>query len=129
MLRGDRGLSNFLKDGSGFQGSGYKAGNDNDGPLAGPDPLPWLKLPKLDFVDVAGQEEQRDMLRPRENMPAGSTVEAALIVKLEERAAAIRQALNDGDTAKAIQLRSDLESVCKGTAFEGSVPPIDDNAL
>jgi hypothetical protein len=63
MLEGDQGLGAFLKDGSGYNKSGYRPatntrssgdnnGNDNN------DPLPWLKLPRLDFVEVAGQQRQ-----------------------------------------------------------------------
>ena len=54
MLEGERGLGAFLSDGRGFKKSGFRtmddAGEKND-------PLPWLKLPELDFVDVAGQEK------------------------------------------------------------------------
>ena len=56
MLEGDQGLGSYLKDGSGYNKSGFrrvdKASMKNDEMN---DPLPWLKLPKLDFVDVAGQ--------------------------------------------------------------------------
>lgn len=63
MLKGDQGLSAFLSDGSGFNKSGYrprssKEDQRKDGaPLSGEDPLPWLKLPELDFVEVKGQEK------------------------------------------------------------------------
>eukprot|EP00594_Rhizosolenia_setigera_P008486 CAMPEP_0178963314 /NCGR_PEP_ID=MMETSP0789-20121207/14946_1 /TAXON_ID=3005 /ORGANISM="Rhizosolenia setigera, Strain CCMP 1694" /LENGTH=138 /DNA_ID=CAMNT_0020647751 /DNA_START=65 /DNA_END=484 /DNA_ORIENTATION=+ len=65
MLKGDQGLSAFLSDGSGFNKSGYrprsrtKDDQRKDGaPLSGEDPLPWLKLPELDFVEVKGQEKK-----------------------------------------------------------------------
>jgi hypothetical protein len=60
MLEGDQGLGAFLKDGSGYNKSGFrpqsssKTKNNSKGKKN--DPLPWLKLPQLDFVDVAGQE-------------------------------------------------------------------------
>mmetsp|Transcript_25244 Transcript_25244/g.39083 ORF Transcript_25244/g.39083 Transcript_25244/m.39083 type:complete len:180 (-) Transcript_25244:562-1101(-) len=63
QLDGDRGLGKFLSDGRGFNRSAFtpRRGRDdyNDGtaPLSKSDPLPWLKLPQLDFVEVAGQEE------------------------------------------------------------------------
>eukprot|EP00814_Leptocylindrus_danicus_P017952 CAMPEP_0116007508 /NCGR_PEP_ID=MMETSP0321-20121206/2337_1 /TAXON_ID=163516 /ORGANISM="Leptocylindrus danicus var. danicus, Strain B650" /LENGTH=155 /DNA_ID=CAMNT_0003476209 /DNA_START=72 /DNA_END=539 /DNA_ORIENTATION=+ len=65
QLDGDRGLGKFLSDGRGYNRSAFtpRRGTDdfNDGtaPLSKSDPLPWLKLPKLDFVEVAGQEEIR----------------------------------------------------------------------
>eukprot|EP00557_Chaetoceros_sp_GSL56_P005268 CAMPEP_0176504838 /NCGR_PEP_ID=MMETSP0200_2-20121128/16165_1 /TAXON_ID=947934 /ORGANISM="Chaetoceros sp., Strain GSL56" /LENGTH=180 /DNA_ID=CAMNT_0017904333 /DNA_START=137 /DNA_END=679 /DNA_ORIENTATION=- len=55
MLKGDQGLSAFLSDGKGYGKSKfrpYTKGKD----LKKKDPLPWLKLPKFDYVEVAGQE-------------------------------------------------------------------------
>ena len=61
MLKGDQGLGAFLKDGSGYNRSGYRPSNgknaDNNN-ADNNDPLPWLKLPRLDFVEVAGQKEE-----------------------------------------------------------------------
>ena len=60
MLKGDQGLGAFLKDGSGYNRSGFRAKNNNGGDNnndSNNDPLPWLKLPRLDFVEVAGQKE------------------------------------------------------------------------
>jgi hypothetical protein len=61
MLKGDQGLGAFLKDGSGYNRSGYRPSNSksNNVDNANNDPLPWLKLPRLDFVEVAGQKEQQ----------------------------------------------------------------------
>ena len=75
MLTGEQGLSAYLKDGSGYNKSGYQPrrsaratdrrstdGNNKIEEDAGPtseDPLPWLKLPALKFVDVAGQQQQQ----------------------------------------------------------------------
>ena len=61
QLNGERGLGSFLSDGSGFKRSAFRprsgSGDMSDGtaPVSS-DPLPWLKLPRLDFVEVAGQE-------------------------------------------------------------------------
>eukprot|EP00527_Entomoneis_sp_CCMP2396_P008252 CAMPEP_0198142626 /NCGR_PEP_ID=MMETSP1443-20131203/5374_1 /TAXON_ID=186043 /ORGANISM="Entomoneis sp., Strain CCMP2396" /LENGTH=156 /DNA_ID=CAMNT_0043805683 /DNA_START=219 /DNA_END=689 /DNA_ORIENTATION=- len=58
QLNGDQGLGAFLRDGSGYSKSGFRpVTSDKDRALSGSDPLPWLKLPKLNFVDVAGQEQ------------------------------------------------------------------------
>ena len=70
LVGGDQGLGAFLSDGSGFNKSGFKPRRrpitdereiegDPTKPLGGSDPLPWLKLPELDFVDVAGQPKRR----------------------------------------------------------------------
>mmetsp|Transcript_14932 Transcript_14932/g.19476 ORF Transcript_14932/g.19476 Transcript_14932/m.19476 type:complete len:160 (-) Transcript_14932:1478-1957(-) len=63
QLSGDRGLGNFLSDGSGFGRSAFKPRqgvsdfDDGTAPLSN-DPMPWLKLPELDFVEVAGQNRR-----------------------------------------------------------------------
>mmetsp|Transcript_26740 Transcript_26740/g.61490 ORF Transcript_26740/g.61490 Transcript_26740/m.61490 type:complete len:215 (-) Transcript_26740:77-721(-) len=58
QLDGDQGLGAFLRDGSGYSKSGFRPiASDNERALGSDDPLPWLKLPRLDFVDVVGQEE------------------------------------------------------------------------
>jgi hypothetical protein len=57
LLSGDRGLGNFLSDGPGFGQSKFQPLTTKDQDRAvSYDPLPWLKLPKLDFVEVAGQD-------------------------------------------------------------------------
>ena len=61
QLGGDRGLGSFLSDGSGFNRSAFRprsgTGDISDGTApVSTDPMPWLKLPRLDFVEVAGQE-------------------------------------------------------------------------
>ena len=59
MLEGDQGLGAFLSDGTGFNKSGYRPSSSSKGnnsrSTVDKDPLPWLKLPQLDFVEVAGQ--------------------------------------------------------------------------
>ena len=70
MLEGDQGLGAFLKDGKGYNKSGYRPAtstrsngdnnnnnNNNNNDDDNNDPLPWLKLPRLDFVEVAGQQQ------------------------------------------------------------------------
>lgn len=54
------GLGAFLKDGSGYNRSGF-AMQDFDRAVQN-DPLPWLKLPTFEFVEVAGQEKPEDSL-------------------------------------------------------------------
>ena len=62
MLNGDQGLGAFLKDGRGVGRSSFRPLSLEDKNRAvASDPLPWLKLPKLDYVEVAGQATQREM--------------------------------------------------------------------
>jgi hypothetical protein len=57
LLSGDRGLGNFLSDGSGFGRSKFQPLTTKDQDRAvSSDPLPWLRLPKFDFVEVAGRD-------------------------------------------------------------------------
>jgi hypothetical protein len=85
LLSGDRGLGNFLSDGSGFGRSKFQPLSTKDQDRAvSSDPLPWLKLPKLDFVEVAGQQQQQQddngggggRSRNRQDAVTGSTSSA-----------------------------------------------------
>jgi hypothetical protein len=65
LLSGERGLGSFLSDGSGFQKSQFRplssnslrSGTMQQDRAVSSDPLPWLRLPKLDYVEVAGQKK------------------------------------------------------------------------
>jgi hypothetical protein len=121
MLKGDRGLGAFLSDGSGFSGSAFRPrrprrGGDRsdttDAPLSGPDPLPWLKLPQFDFVEVAGQETSngRNILSPEE--------EAKIMVQLEDLKSVMREENNAGNTVEANRLRRRLEELMDEYGFQ-----------
>jgi hypothetical protein len=75
MLKGDQGLGAFLSDGKGYGKSQFRPYTKGKDPRK-KDPLPWLKLPKFKYVEVAGQENdsidlEKEMLRDIE-MVAGS---------------------------------------------------------
>jgi len=112
MLNGDRGLGAFLSDGSGYGRSGFRprngggnGGKDDggDAPLGGSDPLPWLKLPDLDFVEVAGQEKVTELggLSPEE--------ERLLLARLEDMVETLRAELKAGNIKSADAIRAELE--------------------
>lgn len=65
MLEGDQGLGAFLRDGSGYNRSGYRNSDRtrNESNSDSNDPLPWLKLPSLDFVEVAGQQQNQKQVQ------------------------------------------------------------------
>mmetsp|Transcript_67832 Transcript_67832/g.136512 ORF Transcript_67832/g.136512 Transcript_67832/m.136512 type:complete len:154 (-) Transcript_67832:321-782(-) len=72
LLQGKSGLSNYLKDGKGWRGSAYQ----EEDTQTRADPMPWLKLPKLDFVEVYGGdieelEAENSFMEPSEKNLAG----------------------------------------------------------
>lgn len=92
------GLGAFLKDGSGYNRSGYTM-RDSDRAVQS-DPLPWLKLPKFDFVEVAGQEK--------------SNIE----VMLERLRLDLNTALANGDRVEAKRIERELESMMNEAGIE-----------
>lgn len=104
QLQGDQGLGAFLKDGQGYKRSGFRPLSDGDR-AASNDPLPWLSLPKLDFVDVAGQE-------------SSSSLEDALLIQLEDLRMEMNQHLELGNAAEANAIRIKLESRMRESGFE-----------
>ena len=117
MLKGDRGLGAFLSDGSGYSGSAFRPRrsgdrSDTDAPLSGPDPLPWLKLPKLDFVEVAGQESASisNGLSPEK--------EAEIVAQLEELQSVLQSEINAGNVEEANRLRQRLEALMNDYGFQ-----------
>ena len=114
MLEGDQGLGAFLKDGSGYNKSGFRTKTAKK-PLStstSNDPLPWLKLPQLDFVEVAGQP------------PPSGPSEKALMTKLESIRLEMNTLLEQGNLEAAALLREDLELLMDeaGIEFSNSIP-------
>ena len=103
LLKGDRGLGAFLSDGSGFNKSGFKpskAGDDNDME----DPMPWLKLPQFDYVDVAGQPK--------------SSIDGEVVSQMEEMKEQIKVNIDAGDMVAAKQIEMELESLMQKEGYE-----------
>lgn len=102
------GLGAYLRDGRGYSKSGFKL-SDTDRAVSS-DPLPWLSLPKLDFVEVAGQEQQQQ-----------EEQEKLLLGRLET----LRQTMNDkikqGNQQEAEQLRIELEQLMEENDVDFSV--------
>lgn len=101
MLKGEQGLGAFLTDGGGFNKSGFRPTKDKD---VKTDPMPWLKLPQLDFVDVAGQEK--------------ITNETELMVKLERLRNGMKLAVDQGKVREAESLRKELEQTMERYGVE-----------
>jgi hypothetical protein len=112
MLEGDQGLGAYLRDGSGYNKSGFrtkrKQSNNNRNSAAQSDvvvdPLPWLKLPKLDFVDVAGQESVRS--------------EVAMLETLESLRLEMNTLLDQGKIEDATLVRAKLEAIMDEAGVE-----------
>ena len=104
MLQGDQGLSAFLKDGQGYNKSNFRPASTNDveKSMKREDPLPWLKLPSLDFVEVAGQTSNAE-------------VEAIVVKKLE---ALKMKLLSEGDQDKAKIIMSEMNELMEKYGFE-----------
>ena len=102
MLSGDRGLGNFLSDGSGFGKSKFQPflPNTEDRAVGSGDPLPWLRLPQLDFVEVAGQG-------------GTSSIEDPVVDRLEQLREDLNERLEQGDRAGAGAIRDELERTMK----------------
>ena len=69
--------------------------SDTDRALSQGDPLPWLQLPQLDFVSVAGQEEE--------------DINNKITGQLEALRIQINQALDAKNIEEAKRLREELE--------------------
>jgi len=100
QLEGDQGLGAFLSDGSGYSKSGFRPiAKDEDRALGGEDPLPWLKLPKLDFVEVAGQQDTE------------LDEDAKVFKTLESLRLELTQQLKEGNEAEAKAIQSKMEEI------------------
>jgi hypothetical protein len=115
LLSGDRGLGAFLSDGSGFKKSGFRpvsSSGDGKESEAEADPLPWLKLPKLDFVEVAGQDT--------------SVSEEAVMERLEELRVEMNDLLEQKKFKEASAVRLTLEKLMKvnGVEYQYSSGPV-----
>jgi hypothetical protein len=117
LLSGDRGLGAYLSDGSGYSKSGFRpVSKSGDGKESeSEDPLPWLKLPRFDFVDVAGQDS--------------SVSEEAVLKRLEELRVEMNDLLEQKKFREASAVRLTLEKLMKvnGVEFQYSSSP-DKNA-
>jgi len=123
LLSGDRGLGNYLSDGGGYGRSGFvprRKGEDaSDAPLSGPDPLPWLKLPQFDYVEVKGQPRNS---RSETFTEAGgnerSSDKSDVLVELELMRDQMRMKVEEGDMVAAKQIENRLRELMKREGFE-----------
>ena len=105
QLKGDQGLSAFLKDGSGYSKSAFRPIVDNDRAVSQGDPLPWLKLPTLDFVEVAGQQPTTTTTTTVDDN-LSTTLETLTRLRLE-----LNEQVAQGNTAEAQAIKRRLEKL------------------
>mmetsp|Transcript_5822 Transcript_5822/g.7423 ORF Transcript_5822/g.7423 Transcript_5822/m.7423 type:complete len:220 (-) Transcript_5822:2518-3177(-) len=109
MLEGEQGLTAFLKDGKGFNKSSFKPLSQQstvERPLVDSDPLPWLKLPRLSFVEVAGQEI------------TNNNEELDLIHQLDSMREKMKRETESGENEKASVTMMELNALMKKNGFE-----------
>ena len=128
LLGGDQGLGAFLGDGSGFKKSGFKPrkrpitdqrsipGEDPTKPLGAGDPLPWLKLPEFDYVDVAGQPKKPKQQQPVQDMAQSQSTakdDSEVIQKLESLRELMKLEIEMGDLQGAKKIEDEMLAIMK----------------
>ena len=103
LLSGNQGLGAYLKDGSGYNKSAFQPKNVNNKENE-EDLLAWLSLPKLDFVDVKGQDNNKR--------------DASLEQELQEIRLEMNAKLQEGNIQEATILREKLEIVMEQSGFQ-----------
>lgn len=130
LLGGDQGLGAFLSDGTGYNKSAFKPrrknktddSGDPSKPLGGADPLPWLKLPEFDYVDVAGQPKkpkQPDII-PNSSANSSSKSEAEVVSRLEFLFARMKEEVDNDNLIEAKRYELELEKIMKEEGFSFS---------
>ena len=129
LLGGEQGLGAFLSDGSGYNKSGFKPRNskpnagvgDPSKPLGAGDPLPWLKLPQFDYVDVAGQPKKPKQPKIVPNSTAkSSSNEAEVVSRLEVLFAQLKKEVDNDNLIEAKRIELELENIMQEEGFSFS---------
>ena len=130
LLGGDQGLGAFLSDGTGYNKSGFKPRRKNKAddagdpskPLGGADPLPWLKLPEFDYVDVAGQPKKpkQSEIIPNSSANSSSKSEAEVVSRLEFLFARMKEEVDNDNLIEAKRYELELEKIMEEEGFSFS---------
>ena len=119
LISGDRGLGSYLSDGGGYGRSGFvprRKGEDaSDAPLSGPDPLPWLKLPEFDYVEVKGQPSNPRRKTGGAELPSDNR---DILAELEFMRDQMRLKVKDGDMVAAKEIEDRLRELMEREGFE-----------
>ncbi|KAL7543806.1 hypothetical protein ACHAXR_013148 [Thalassiosira sp. AJA248-18] len=131
LLGGDQGLGAFLSDGGGFNRSGFKprrrpisderaVPGDTTKPLGGADPLPWLKLPEFDYVDVAGQPKKPKRMQQPLKPPSMTRDESEVMAKLLSLREQMKMEIERCNFEDAKRIESELEKIMKEEGYDYS---------
>lgn len=128
LLDGEEGLGAFLSDGTGYNKSAFKPRKRfvTDDERGGADPLPWLKLPELDFVDVAGQPKKTKRERQQQDMVSNSSEssnsdnEAEVVSRLEFLFAQMKSEVENDNLIEAKRIELELEKIMEEEGFNFS---------
>lgn len=122
LLSGKQGLGGYLSDGSGFNKSSFQPlGADDRDRAVSSDPLPWLRLPKLDFVQVAGQTEQDHEDFETGRLFGGSNNDrndGVIFRELETIRSQLQQKVQENDLESATILKGKLERIMSENGIE-----------
>ena len=118
----------FLSDGTGYNKSAFKPRKRfvTDDERGGADPLPWLKLPELDFVDVAGQPKKTKRERQQQDMVSNSSEssnsdnEAEVVSRLEFLFAQMKSEVENDNLIEAKRIEWELEEIMEEEGFNFS---------
>ena len=126
MLGGDQGLGAFLSDGSGYNKSGFKPRKKNEEEAS--DPLPWLKLPEFDYVDVAGQPKKTKLQQLQKIQSDNNSLdeskdsnnEAEVVSRLELLFAEMKKEVDNDNLIEAKRIELELEKIMEEEGYNFS---------
>ena len=130
LIGGEQGLGAFLSDGTGYNKSGFKPrkkfvmdgrsnpGSDPSKPLGAGDPMPWLKLPEFDYVDVAGQPKKPRQPKIIANSSGESGKdETEVVARLEFLFAQMKKEVGNDNLIEAKRFELELEKIMEKEGF------------
>jgi hypothetical protein len=118
MLGGEQGLGAFLSDGSGYNKSGFKPRKKNEEEAS--DPLPWLKLPEFDYVDVAGQPKKPKLQQLQKIQSSDKSKEAEVVSRLELLFAEMKKEVDNDNLIEAKRIELELEKIMEEEGYNFS---------
>jgi hypothetical protein len=106
LFSGKSGIGAFLQDGKNYANSAYEPSNEKRTVV-----LPWLKLPKFEYVEVFGDEDDIDDGFSR-------IVDAEFVTRLDDLRSQLKRSISNRDVEKARRLRVRLEELLEGSGYE-----------
>ncbi|KAL3793876.1 hypothetical protein HJC23_002123 [Cyclotella cryptica] len=118
LLRGDQGLGAFLSDGTGYNKSGFKPRRKPE-QVGETDPLPWLNLPNLDYVDVAGQPKRpKEVPAEARSFDSNEMDAKEVVLRMEHLRGRMCVLVEEGKLQEAKSIEMELEKIMKEKGYE-----------